>query len=230
MKKLFILASIALAFAACHQTREQGKSAIEKQLEQIGLQNVSDEISGIEVYMVYATPYNFMGRVLYEGLDDAYLVPEAVEKLRKANELLRKKRLDLHLVVYDAARPRSIQQLMWNVVENTELEDFVANPNKSGGGPHNYGVAVDVTLVDCTGHPIPMGSEYDYFGDRSRVDIEDELIERGEITHRELLNRLLLREIMTEAGWLVEPSEWWHFNAMPLTEASQNLIVAATDK
>ena len=214
-----------MALTACQHGGEQGTSAIEAQLEQIGLQNVAKEIPGIEVYMVYATPYNFMGRVLYEGLDEAYLVPEAVEKLRKANELLRKKRLDLHLVVYDAARPRSIQQLMWNVVENTELQDFVANPNKSGGGPHNYGVAVDVTLVDCTGHPIPMGSEYDYFGDRSRVDLEAELIERGEITHRELLNRQLLREIMTEAGWLVEPSEWWHFNAMPLTEASQRLTV-----
>ena len=166
-----------------------------------------------------------MGRVLYEGLDEAYLVPEAMEKLRKANELLRKKRLDLHLVVYDAARPRSIQQQMWEVVENTELQDFVANPNKSGGGLHNYGVAVDVTLVDCTGHPIPMGSEYDYFGDRSRVDMEAQLIENGEINQRELFNRQLLREIMTEAGWLVEPSEWWHFNAMSLTEASQKLTV-----
>ena len=225
MKKLLAFAFIAMALTACQHGGEQGTSAVEAQLEQIGLQNVAKEIPGVEVYMVYATPYNFMGRVLYEGLDEAYLVPEAVEKLRKANELLRKKRLDLHLVVYDAARPRSIQQLMWNVVENTELQDFVANPNKSGGGPHNYGVAVDVTLVDCTGHPIPMGSEYDYFGDRSRVDLEAELIERGEITHRELLNRQLLREIMTEAGWLVEPSEWWHFNAMPLTEASQRLTV-----
>ena len=225
MKKLLTFAFIAMALTACQHGGEQGTSAVEAQLEQIGLQNVAKEIPGVEVYMVYATPYNFMGRVLYEGLDEAYLVPEAVEKLRKANELLRKKRLDLHLVVYDAARPRSIQQLMWNVVENTELQDFVANPNKSGGGPHNYGVAVDVTLVDCTGHPIPMGSEYDYFGDRSRVDLEAELIERGEITHRELLNRQLLREIMTEAGWLVEPSEWWHFNAMPLTEASERLTV-----
>ena len=225
MKKLLTFAFIAMALTACQHGGEQGTSAVEAQLEQIGLQNVAKEIPGVEVYMVYATPYNFMGRVLYEGLDEAYLVPEAVEKLRKANDLLRKKRLDLHLVVYDAARPRSIQQLMWNVVENTELQDFVANPNKSGGGPHNYGVAVDVTLVDCTGHPIPMGSEYDYFGDRSRVDLEAELIERGEITHRELLNRQLLREIMTEAGWLVEPSEWWHFNAMPLTEASQRLTV-----
>ena len=203
----------------------QKKSDVEKQLEKIGLQNVTEEIPGIEVYMVYATPYNFMGRVLYEDLDEAYLVPEAMEKLRKANELLRKKRMDLHLVVYDAARQRSIQEQMWKVVENTELEDFVANPYKRGGGPHNYGVAVDVTLVDCTGHPIPMGSEYDYFGDRSRVDLEAELFEKGEINRRELLNRRLLREIMTEAGWLVEPSEWWHFNAMPIAEASKKLPV-----
>ena len=225
MNKLFSFILLSLALVACKPTGEQGKSALEQELEQIGLQNVAEQIPGIEVYMVYATPYNFMGRVLYTGLDEAYLVPEAVEKLRKANDLLRQKRLDLHLVVYDAARPRSIQEQMWKVVENTELQDFVANPNKSGGGPHNYGVAVDVTLVDCTGHPIPMGSEYDYFGDRSRVDLEDQLIATGEINQRELLNRQLLREIMTEAGWLVEPSEWWHFNAMPLTEASERLKV-----
>ena len=226
MRRLsLIFIALALTLTACQSRAVEGKSEIELGLEQIGLQSVSEQIPGIEVYMVYATPYNFMGRVLYEGLDEAYLVPEAMDKLRKANELLRQKRLDLHLVVYDAARPRSIQQQMWKVVENTELQDFVANPNKSGGGPHNYGIAVDVTLVDCTGHPIPMGSEYDYFGDRSRVDLEAELIKNGEINHRELLNRQLLREIMTEAGWIVEPSEWWHFNAMPLSEASQKLTV-----
>ena len=218
---LFLVAFMLAVFPVVGQER----SDIERQLENIGLQNVAEEIPGIEVYMVYATPYNFMGRVLYEGLDEAYLIPEAIEKLKVANELLRKKRMDLHLVVYDAARPRSIQEQMWKVVENTDLEDYVANPNKSGGGPHNYGIAVDVTLVDCTGHPIPMGSEYDYFGDRSRVDMEEELLKKGEITKRELLNRQLLREIMTEAGWIIEPSEWWHFNAMPLTEASKTLNV-----
>lgn len=225
MKKALSLFFTIIAVAACQHTVNHGKSDLEKNLENTGLLNVAEEIPGIEVYMVYATPYNFMGRVLYEGLDEAYLVPEAIEKLRKANELLRKKRLDLHLVVYDAARPRLIQEQMWKVVENTDLQDFVANPNKSGGGPHNYGIAVDVTLADCTGHPIPMGSEYDYFGDRSRVDLESKLIEDGEITRRELMNRLLLREIMTEAGWIVEPSEWWHFNAMPLNVASQELSV-----
>lgn len=58
-----------------------------------------------------------------------------------------------------------------------------------------------------------------------KTDLEDVLFETGEINRRELLNRQLLREIMTEAGWLVEPSEWWHFNAMPLSEASQSLTV-----
>ena len=224
MKRTLLFLAILLVIP-CNANNSDDKSKIEKNLESIGLQNVEDEIPGIEVYMVYATPYNFMGRVLYDGLDEAYLVPEAMEKLKVANDLLRKKRLDLHLVVYDAARPRSIQQQMWKVVENTDLQDYVANPNVSGGGAHNYGIAVDVSLVDCTGHPIPMGSEYDYFGDRSRVDMEKELFESGEINRRELENRQLLREIMTEAGWLVEPSEWWHFNAMPLVEASQKFTV-----
>ena len=150
---------------------------------------MAGEIPGIEVYMVYATPHNFMGRVLYEGFDEAYLAPEAMEKQRKANELLHKKSLDFHLVVYDVARPRSIQEQMWKVVENTELQDFVANPNKSGGGGLSCG------LHDTP--PIPMSSEYDYFGDWSRVDLEAQLIESGEINQRELKNRQLLREIMT---------------------------------
>lgn len=218
---LVILMVVATITVACGES----KSEVEQHLESIGLQNVAECIPGIEVYMVYATPYNFMGRVLYQDLDEAYLVPEAMEKLKKAHEYLRKKRMDLHLVVYDAARPRSIQKQMWKVVEGTDLEDFVANPHKHGGGAHNYGIAVDVTLVDCTGHPIPMGSEYDYFGDRSRVDIEQELFERGEITYREFLNRQLLREVMTQAGWHVEPSEWWHFNAMPIVEAKDKLSV-----
>lgn len=40
-----------------------------------------------------------------------------------------------------------------------------------------------------------------------------------------VVDRQLLRQIMTEAGWIVEPSEWWHFNAMPLEKANQELVV-----
>ena len=162
MMKKMIFSLVALMLLCTAAVQAQSKSKLEKELERKGLLNVAEHIPGVEVYMVYATPYNFMGRVLYDGLDEAYLVPEAMEMLKKANDYLRKRRMDLHLVVYDAARPRSIQEQMWSVVEGTDLEDFVANPHKRGGGPHNFGIAVDVTLVDCTGHPIPMGSEYDY--------------------------------------------------------------------
>ena len=71
-----------LMLAACKPANQQGKSELERGLEQIGLQNVAEEIPGVEVCMVYATPYNFMGRVLYTGLDEAYLAPEAMAKLK----------------------------------------------------------------------------------------------------------------------------------------------------
>ncbi len=219
---LMLIVLVAVSFSVANG---QKRSKIEKHLEKIGLLNVAENVPGVEVYMVYSTPYNFMGRVLYQDLDEAYLVPEAIEKLKIAQEYLRKKRLDLHLVVYDAARPRSIQAQMWSVVEGTDMEDYVANPHKRGGGPHNYGIAVDVTLVDCTGHPLPMGSEYDFFGDRARVDKEPQLYADKEITGRELENRKLLREVMVYAGWIVEPSEWWHFNCMPTREAREKLPV-----
>ena len=190
-----------------------------------GLIDVMDSIPGLDVYLVYSTPYNFMGRVLYKNLDRALLAEPAYKKLKRAQEILREKRMDLHFLIYDAVRPVSIQREMWKVVEGTNLEDFVANPNKRKGGPHNFGIAVDLTLCDCAGNPLPMGSEYDYFGDRARVDKEDELFKSGEITYRELKNRQLLREVRVEAGWIVEPSEWWHFGAMTTKEASEKLPV-----
>ena len=92
MKKILSLTLMIFTLAACQSGSCNVESDIEKELEKIGLQNVAEEIPEIEVYMVYATPYNFMRRVLYEELDEAYLVPEAIEKLRLANEILRKKR------------------------------------------------------------------------------------------------------------------------------------------
>ena len=211
--------------AHCSQQCNVEKADYLNSLKAQGLIDVMDSIPGLDVYLVYSTPYNFMGRVLYKNLDRALLAEPAYKKLKRAQEILREKRMDLHFLIYDAVRPVSIQREMWKVVEGTNLEDFVANPNKRKGGPHNFGIAVDLTLCDCAGNPLPMGSEYDYFGDRARVDKEDELFKSGEITYRELKNRQLLREIMVEAGWIVEPSEWWHFGAMTTKEASEKLPV-----
>lgn len=208
---------------ACSQNNCGKKQLLNEQLANDGLIDVSTLDPSIEVYLVYATPYNFMGRVLYDNLNKAYLIPEAAAKLKKAAELLRAKRPDLHLVIYDAARPLSIQKQMWKLVEGTDKEDFVANPARHG--MHNYGAAVDLTLADCTGHPVDMGGEYDYFGDASRVDKEAQLLADGIINKKELAYRKLLREVMTEAGFLIEPSEWWHFNTFSAKETRERFKV-----
>lgn len=192
----------------------------EAKLREAGLVNIAELDSTIMVHLVYATPYNFMSRRLYHGLNKAFMLPELADKLINAQKLLKKLRPDLTLIVYDAARPIEVQREMWAMVEGTDMEDFVANPTKRPG-MHNIAAAVDVTLVDCTGHPLPMGSEYDCFGDDSRTTDEEKLLKDGRITLREYENRLLLRKIMTDSGLRPIDEEWWHFDLMEPKKARE---------
>jgi D-alanyl-D-alanine dipeptidase len=188
------------------------------ELEVLGLVDVTSLDEGIVVQLVYATPYNFLGKVLYKDLSRAYLQPDVAQKLLNAYKSLKAIRPDLTLVVYDAARPVGIQHEMWNMVKGTAWDYYVANPTK-GGGMHNFGAAVDLSLMDGTGQALPMGTPYDYFGHEAHTDMENELVKTGRITPRELENRLLLRKVMTGAGFRTVKSEWWHFNACTLEEA-----------
>ena len=226
MKKisLFLILFIIICTSCNYSTKQVNPNADtpkEAEMRASGLIDIHDLDSTIAVDLIYAKPYNFMGKVLYKGVNKAFMLPEAAEKLVKANKLLKTIRPDLNLIVYDAARPVSIQREMWSTVEGTDKEDFVANPNK-GGGNHNFGNAVDVTIIDCTGFPIPMGSEYDCFADHSRVNIEQQLLDEGVITKRELENRLLLRRVMEESGFLKIDEEWWHFDNRPKKYAIEN--------
>lgn len=196
----------------------------EHKLIDFGLVDVKTLDSSIAIHLVYATPYNFLGRTLYHDISHAFVIPEMGEKLKKAQKLLKSIRPDLSLLIYDAARPTSIQNEMWNLVKGTSNTSYVANP-ENGRGMHNYGAAVDITLMDCTGHPLPMGSEYDYFGKEARIDDEANLLSSGRITQRELENRKLLRRVMTESGFVTCISEWWHFNHIPSARAKQELKV-----
>lgn len=189
-----------------------------QRLENIGLVDVSTLDEALIVYLPYATTRNFTGEILYTDLDRAFLQPEVAQKLLQALHILRRSHPDLTLIIYDAARPISIQRRMWEVVKGTPNYLYVSNPN-SGGGLHNYGAAVDVTLADSNGNPLPMGTPFDHFGPEAHIDHEAELVAQGKITLQEAKNRKLLREVMTQAGFIPLKSEWWHFNAMRLTEA-----------
>ena len=189
-----------------------------------GLVDISVLDSTIRVHLVYATPENFMGETVYTGITRAWLHPDAAQKLVTAQRLLKKEHPDLTLVVYDAARPMSVQRKMWSLVRGTDKVNYVSNPS-NGGGLHNYGMAVDVTILDPTGEPLPMGTPFDFFGEEAHTNNEEALLASGKITRKEFDNRRLLRRIMKSAGFRTIPYEWWHFNACSRAEARQSYPV-----
>ncbi len=94
-----------------------------------------------------------------------------------------------------------------------------------GGGLHNYGLAVDVSIADEKGNPLPMGTKVDHLGKEAHIDTEAAMVQQGIITAQERKNRLLLRRVMTDAGYKPLRSEWWHFNFRSREEAKRNYKV-----
>ena len=173
---------------------------------------------------MYATANNFTGQVLYADIQKAFLLPETARRVADAQRRLKAIRPYWSLIIYDAARPMSVQQLMWDRVKHTDKQVYVSNPAR-GGGLHNYGAAVDISLIDSAGQTVDMGSPVDYFGDEARPDREEMLLNQGRITLSALENRRLLRQVMKEAGFRPLHSEWWHFNLMSREEAREKLVV-----
>ena len=148
-------------------------------------------------------------------------VPPAPVKSRTARYL---DSLGYSLIVYDAARPLSVQQKMWNVVKGTSKYIYVSNPSR-GGGLHNYGLAVDISILDDKGTPLPMGTPVDHLGREAHITEEAVLVAQGKLTEQERENRLLLRQVMKEAGFHPLPSEWWHFNRVSRQTAKERYRV-----
>lgn len=197
-------------------------SPMETRLREMGLVDVQELDATIGVHLVYATEENYMGEVLYRDLHKAFLLPEMAERVVRAQALLKAERPELSLMILDAARPLSIQRKMFHLVAGTPRNIYVSNP-KHGPGLHNYGAAVDVTLVDTWGRLLDMGTEFDHFGPEAHTDNEALLVREGKISHEAFENRRLLRRVMKEAGLKPLRSEWWHFNLMSREQARQQL-------
>ena len=189
-------------------------------LSQAGYVNVRELDPTLQVSLMYARPDNFVGSVLYDDLRQAYLHPEAAAALVKAQKRLKQLRPELSLKIYDAARPMHIQQKMWNKVKNTSMKIYVSNP-AHGGGLHNYGLAVDITLCDAKGDSLPMGTKIDHLGIAAHLDQESQLVAKGTISKRAQQNRQLLRQVMRYAGFKPLRTEWWHFNFKSRAEAKR---------
>ena len=214
-KKLIASLAMLLVWAGCFAQQ----SATAKRMAEQGLVDILSVDSTIHVSLMYSRADNFTGKVLYTDLREAYLHPKAAAALAKAQQALRKRRPELSLKVYDATRPMSVQQKMWNTVAGTKQQNYVSNP-RNGGGMHNYGLAVDITLCEAaTDDTLDMGTKVDFLGSYAHIDNEAALVSRHIISKKAKQNRELLREVMSEAGFKPLRTEWWHFNLVSRAEA-----------
>lgn len=215
-----LLASLA-AFDTIAQSSKH-LPAIEQKMVDRGLVDIQNVDHNILVELKYSTTDNFIGRDVYGELTRAYLQPEMAKRLAKANALLKQQKPGYKLLVYDAARPNSAQYDLWNALDQMKIParsktQYVADPKI--GSNHNFGCAIDLTVADEKGIPLDMGTKFDYFGPLAYPRSEQEMLKKGKLTAKQVENRQLLRKVMTQAGFKVNTTEWWHFDGMSKAQA-----------
>jgi D-alanyl-D-alanine dipeptidase len=167
----------------------------------------------VHVELKYATADNFMKQDVYGGLTRCFLQKDAADMLAAAHALLQKTHPGWSFIMYDCARPRRVQLIMWDIVKGTPQQGYVANPTRPPGSVHNLGCAVDLGLWDSEKKAIiDMGTTHDFFGKLAQPRHEVELWKSGQLTSEQYANRLALREVMLRAGWRLLSHEWWHFD------------------
>lgn len=154
--------------------------------------------AGFRFDIRYATPDNFVHATLYP-VAKAYLHRNAAKALAEVQHDLAAQGLGLK--IFDAYRPLSVQQWMWDLIHD---DRYVSNP-AINAGRHTRGTAVDLTLVDRDGKDLPMPTPFDDFTEKAH---------RGAagIPAEAAHNAKLLETTMIKHGFVPYPFEWWHFD------------------
>jgi len=164
------------------------------------LVELRDLDASIHLDIRYATANNFTRRKQYAEAR-AFLQRPAAEALARANRAL--KPHGFGLLVFDGYRPWSVTKAFWDATP-PEKHKFVADPQK--GSRHNRGCAVDVGLYQLrTGKEVAMPSAFDEMSERAAANYKGG-------TSDERRTRALLREVLENEGFAVNPDEWWHFD------------------
>lgn len=184
---------------------------VEQTFLDAGLVDVQTLNPEIQVALQYSTVKNFSRADLYGPLKKCYLQKAAAEKLAKAQEILGTQNPGWHLLCLDCARPRSVQQRMWDSLQIPNKVTYLTPPTK--GSMHNYGVAIDLTISDEKGKKVDMGTEFDFFGPEAQPRYEAQMLKEGKITQTHIDNRKILKQVMREARYSNIITEWWHYIA-----------------
>ncbi len=178
-------------------------------------------------------PYEKLGAP-YEGKSPYYLRQSVLDALIQAQDYLNQTYPQWQIQIFDAYRPVAVQQFMVDYtfnqllhsegLQDRELSEAqkqqlwqqvyqiwaIPSDNPATPPPHSTGAAVDITLVDATGKVVDMGGEIDELSARSQPNYH---ATNNNQTAQEYHNRRqLLNQIMTQAGFIRHPGEWWHFS------------------
>ena len=154
----------------------------------------------IKLDIRYATSNNFLGTPVYTEAR-AFLQRPAAEALVRALPELRAQ--GYGIIIHDGYRPWYVTKIFWDATPDHQ-KIFVADPK--AGSRHNRGCAVDLSLYDLkTGKEVEMPSGYDEMTERAYANYPGG-------TARERARRAILRRAMVKQGFLVNPTEWWHFD------------------
>jgi zinc D-Ala-D-Ala dipeptidase len=155
--------------------------------------------TSIAVELRYAGSNNIAGRPLYPANTPALVRPEVALRLVAAQKFV--KRYGYRLKIWDAYRPKSVQEQLWAASHNN---DFVADPSAGAGSLHEWGIAVDVTLADQFKRSVSMPTDFDNFTPAASWKfVGDDPSVRQHL--------YLLQVAMRDAGFYGMRSEWWHF-------------------
>lgn len=160
------------------------------------LVNLQDLIPDAVLDIRYATADNLTGAPLYP-YPAAFLRRSSAEKLAKAAAGLRAE--GRRLLIFDAYRPHSAQKALWAAKPDPR---FVADPAR--GSSHSRGGAIDLSLCDESGSPLPMPSAFDEFGPLARHGAKGASAPARR-------NAEALKAAMEAAGFDSLRDEWWHY-------------------
>ena len=162
------------------------------------LVSLSKAVPNIKLDLRYSTKNNFTHKKIYTHAGATYMRLPAANALAKVQKELNEKGLGLK--IWDAYRPYSATELMWELVKD---ERYTANPAKGSG--HNRGIASDLTIINLkTGNELNMGTGFDNFSDTAHHDFK-------QLPEDVLKNRKLLKAIMEKHGFTALDTEWWHY-------------------
>ncbi|MEN1889001.1 M15 family metallopeptidase [Streptomyces mirabilis] len=148
----------------------------------------------------------------------AYLREGVLERLLKAQTMLPQ---GLRLLFVEGYRPPSLQReyfdeyadqlraihTEWSQEQiHSAASRYVSPPEIA---PHSAGAAVDLTLADASGRELDLGTRMNADPEESEGACYTHALNINEEAHA---NRKLLGSVLTTAGLVNYPTEWWHWS------------------